>query len=596
MAEARKPKIGRFEIQALLGSGMQGRVYLGFDPQLERPVAIKVVTRQRRAGEPSDAFLEEARIVAKLSHPNIIPVYEAGLHHGLPYVVFEYVRGRTLRAVLEASGAYPVPQGVELMRQILEGLGAAHAQGILHLDLSPSNVMVENDGRARIMDFGLARFATSLAHGVWRGSVTGTPRYMSPEHFTGGVLSTQADVFAIGLVFFEVLTGTPAARGETLSTLMAEIRGGDFDWPALSAKQVSSEIVGVLREALAVSHKARYRDAGEMAGVLKEILAAKTARGDGTLPLQFILRRLQRRPEFPAFSTSIAEINRLTGDESTAGIDQLSAVVMRDYALTNRLMKVANSAFFDRGGRGVKTVSQAIALVGMKLVRMLCNGLMLLDHGGEKNPALRDAMVRSFVTGIIARRIAGPARRALAEEAFVCGLFHELGRNLLIYYLEDEHIDIQRRVQRGAALEDAEREVLGTTAAAIGQAIAGQWKFPPIILHSMETLPPGQIPAPRSAGEAERQLANFGAELCGIASLPSPLPVSARFALLAQRYGAVYAGRAADLALLLRGALDEFAELAPTLGVELATSEFWQRAEALLVEVNPEAPVATAAG
>ncbi|MBI4693024.1 MAG: HDOD domain-containing protein [Gammaproteobacteria bacterium] len=590
MAGSEKPRIGRFEIHALLGSGMQGRVYLGFDPQLERKVAIKVITHQRRGAAPNTSFIDEARIVAKLAHPNIIPVYDAGLHRNLPYLVFEYVRGRTLRTVLQESGAYPERSGVELMRQVLDGLAAAHALGILHLDLSPNNIMVEHDGRARIMDFGLARFATSMLGDEWRETVTGTPRYMSPEHFTGGQLTTQTDVFATGLIFFEVLTGEPAVREEKLTNLMTAIRSGDFDWPGLAARKVSSEVVGVIREALAVSGAARYRDAGEMAGVLKDIVAAKTARGDGTLPLQFILRRLQRRPEFPAFSTSVAEINRLTDDESNAGLDQLSDVVMRDYGLTNRLMKVSNSAFFDRGGMGVKTVSQAIALVGMKLVRMLCNGLLLLDHGGEKNPALRDAMVRSFITGLIARRIAGPERRALAEEAFVCGLFHELGRNLLVYYLEDEFLDIQRRVQKGAAQEEAEIEVLGTTCAAIGQAIAGNWKFPPIILQAMETFAPGTVPAPRGDGEAERQLANFAAELCAVATLPSPLPAIARLALLAQRFEGIYSGRAPDLAVLLRGALEEFAELAPTLGVQLDTSEFCRRLEALLVEVAPSVP------
>ena len=174
----------------------------------------------------------------------------------------------------------------------------------------------------------------------------------------------------------------------------------------------------------------------------------------------------------------------------------------------------------------------------------------------------------------------------------MCGLFHELGRNLLIYYLEDEYIDIQRRVQKGAAPEEAEMEVLGTTCAAIGQAIAGNWKFPPIILQAMETLAPGTVPAPRGMGEAERQLANFAAELCAVATLPSALPAIARLALLAQRFEVIYSGRAPDLAVLLRGALEEFAELAPTLGVQLETSEFCRRLEALLAELAPSVPAA----
>ena len=201
-------KIGRFIVSRWLGGGLQGKVFQALDPILDRQVAIKWLnpvggnqTSRYRGTCPS-----EARIVAKLEHPNIVPLYEAGMYRGFPYLVFAYVDGTTLRAKWKQRGAMPVREALTLFRAILDGIACAHAQGILHLDLSPGNIMIDTAGVPRIMDFGLAKLAGVDAAGT-DDNLIGTPKYMSPEHFNGRPLTARSDVFALGLILYEMVAG-----------------------------------------------------------------------------------------------------------------------------------------------------------------------------------------------------------------------------------------------------------------------------------------------------------------------------------------------------------------------------------------------------
>lgn len=579
-----RPRIGRFEVLSRLGAGGQGQVFLALDPQLQRKVAVKLLPATNDSQPACDKLLSEARIVARLSHPNIIPVFEAGVHKHIPYLVIEYVEGATLRHLLGTRGSYAEDQAIPLMLQVLEGLAVAHAQGVMHLDLSPSNLMQDISGRLRIMDFGLARLVQQTAAAEQAEHVAGTPRYMSPEHFATAEFTPATDVFALGLIFFELLTGAPAISGDKISEIAAMLKRGNFAWTALHQKNIPPELVALLRDALAINPSTRLPDAGAMLQVLRDVITVRSARDDRGLAVQFLLRRLQRRPEFPAFSNSIEEINRLTADDANSGTAQLAAVIMRDYGLSNRLMKVANSAFFNRGAEGIRTISQAVGLLGTKHVRMLSNGLVFFDRMRNDNRALQDAMVGSFIAGMIARYLAGKHLRELAEEAFVCGLFHRLGRNLLIYYLEEEHEEIEHRVASGRTRQRAELEVLGTTCASVGAAVAGHWKFPQVILAAMESLPPGTLARPADALEAQCHLANFANELCDLCLHDEQTDPERALAAFGRRYQVIFPGRPQSLVELLRAAGEKFAELGPALGVNCAESQYLQR---LRVYVDP---------
>ncbi len=476
MQPAKKPRFNRFDLLSKLGSGLHGRVFLAWDPQLERKVALKILTRQRDNQATLDQFFAEARAVAKIAHAQVVPLFEAGSEQGLPYLVFEFVEGAPLREYLKST-QLDVPAACAKFKQIVEGVAAAHALGIAHLDLSPNNVLVDQRGTMRVMDFGLSRFVATSNKSDHEDDAQGTPRYMSPEHFAGAPLDMRTDVFALGLIYYELLVGRPAASAQKLRELVAQIEETQFDWLALEAHGTPPEVISVIRDALARVPARRFKHAGEMLGALQEAEATSAARENGDLAVKFLLRRLQRRPEFPAFSNSINEINRLTEESSQAGLHELAAVVMRDFSLTNRLLKVANSAFFARADEGATTVLHAISRVGTKTVRLLCNGLLMFEHLKSDNPVLQDALVESFVSGLLGRLLALQLCRELAEEAFVAAMFNRLGRNLLIYYLDDEYTEILQRVQHGVPLLQAERAILGTTSSQVGAAVAASWKF-----------------------------------------------------------------------------------------------------------------------
>src|SRR2546423_4550524 len=204
---SRPSRLGRFELRRILGQGAQATVWLGFDPRLEREVAVKLM--RPAAGLDAAAvnhWLHEARSVSRLTHPHIVPVFEADMHAEQPYLVFEYVPGRTLADHLRMRGALPAREAVQLMVGVLEALQAAHAAGVVHRDLKPSNVLVDGAGRARVMDFGIAAHVNDAAS---HQNVVGTPGYMSPEAAHGGAPVPAMDVYAAGLVLAEALSGKP---------------------------------------------------------------------------------------------------------------------------------------------------------------------------------------------------------------------------------------------------------------------------------------------------------------------------------------------------------------------------------------------------
>jgi eukaryotic-like serine/threonine-protein kinase len=212
-------RVGPYEIQSPLGAGGMGEVYRARDPRLGRDVAIKILPAAWSADrERLQRFEQEARATAALNHPNILAVYDLGEHDRSPYIVSELLEGDTLRERLN-SGALPGRKAVEYAVQITRGLAAAHEKGIVHRDLKPENIFVTGDGRVKVLDFGLAKLTqpdaalasisvlpTTPPH-TQAGMMLGTIEYMSPEQVRGAPADHRADVFAFGLVLYEMLSG-----------------------------------------------------------------------------------------------------------------------------------------------------------------------------------------------------------------------------------------------------------------------------------------------------------------------------------------------------------------------------------------------------
>ncbi len=291
---------GRYRLDEQIGMGGMSRVYRAFDTLLEREVAVKVLNREVASdSDPLERFRREARAVARLSHPHIVTVIDAGEDDGTPYIVFEYVEGETLKQRIRRIGRLEIPEAVAYAIEIARALEAAHACAIVHRDVKPQNVLIDRDGRALITDFGIARTLTE--EGLTAdGRVLGTTDYVSPEQALGQGVSGQSDLYALGVVLFEMLTGDVPFKAENqVAVAMKHVRD---ELPDVQQRrpEVSAALAAVLDHATAKDVRDRYRDARAMIHDLEHVLAIETLRsghstGEATSVLRTLPGSAQRR-------------------------------------------------------------------------------------------------------------------------------------------------------------------------------------------------------------------------------------------------------------------------------------------------------------
>jgi serine/threonine-protein kinase len=293
---------GRYRLDAQIGRGGMSTVYRAFDTVLERPVAIKLMHREIASdSDQLERFRREARSVAQLSHPYIVTVIDAGEEpsedggpHGVgtPYIVLEYVEGETLKELIRRDGPLEVPQAIAYAIEIARALGAAHERLIVHRDVKPQNVLIGSEGGAKITDFGIARTLTEEGLTV-PGRVLGTTDYVSPEQALGQPVTGQSDLYSLGIVLYEMLTGEVPFRGETpVAVAMRHVREQVPDVQRLRP-DVSAATASVVDRAVAKDLSRRYPDADSMVADLEEILAIEASRtGQATGEVTSVLRTL----------------------------------------------------------------------------------------------------------------------------------------------------------------------------------------------------------------------------------------------------------------------------------------------------------------
>ena len=256
---------GRYRIQGTLGQGGMAAVYLAHDSELDRAVAIKVLAEHLSSDEAFEQrFLREARMAAKLSHPNIVHVYDQGEEDGQPFIVMEYVDGSTLGDELTRTGPLPPGRVVDLALQICGGLEHAHSSGLVHRDIKPGNLLLRKDGTVKIADFGIARAAqaTKLTQ---IGSVLGTAAYLAPEQAAGEQVTAAADIYSLGCVLFELLTGRTPYVFETLPELVVKQRDEPITPIRELRADVPTELEAAVMHCLARGPEFRPRSAAELA-------------------------------------------------------------------------------------------------------------------------------------------------------------------------------------------------------------------------------------------------------------------------------------------------------------------------------------------
>ncbi|MBI3373159.1 MAG: serine/threonine protein kinase [Betaproteobacteria bacterium] len=264
--------IGRYVIESVLGSGAMGVVYKATDPLLERSLAIKTVNLMP-SGEGSEyyekRFYQEARAAAGLNHPNIVTVYDVGRSADAAYMAMELIEGVELRALLAMGQPLSPDRAVAIAVQIAEGLAYAHQRGVVHRDIKPANIMVVGNGLVKITDFGLARRRASadLTPG---GEISGSPRYMSPEQALGKRADPRSDIFSLGVLFYEMLTGSAPFGGEDEMALTYQIVNLAPPAPSAVIAAVPRRLDQIAARMLAKSLEERYQNAQEVALDLRQ--------------------------------------------------------------------------------------------------------------------------------------------------------------------------------------------------------------------------------------------------------------------------------------------------------------------------------------
>ncbi len=291
---------GRYVLESRIGSGGMSTVYRARDETLERFVAIKVMNREVATdSDQLERFRREARAVARLSHPNIVHVIDAGEDEGRPYIVFEYIEGETLKDRIRRLGRLEIPEAVAYCIEIARALSAAHAHHIVHRDVKPQNVLIDTEGTAKVTDFGIAR--TLEEEGLTDdGRVLGTTDYVSPEQALGQTVSGQSDVYSLGVVLYEMLTGKLPYTAETqVGVAMKHVRE-DFPDVRKERPDVSATLASVIDAATDKELSERYIDDDAMIADLEKVLALETTRagtadGEVTTVLETLPAETRRR-------------------------------------------------------------------------------------------------------------------------------------------------------------------------------------------------------------------------------------------------------------------------------------------------------------
>ncbi len=516
--------IGRFELRGELGHGAQSIVYLGFDPQLQREVAIKTLHFAHPDPLQNRALLDEARAVGQMRHPNIVPIFEAGEQDGDLYLVFEYVPGSNLADFLRRSGALPQIKAVSILRPVLDAVAYAHGRGIVHRDLKPSNILLDDDGTPRVMDFGIAARVDGASDAADR--LTGTPAYMAPEYILRREISPCSDVFSAGLILFEMLTGRRAVLADSVASILRQMIDEDIKLPSDSA--VDEHLSGILHKAMARDPAVRYQSMAQFGEALDRYLDPLdevVVSGGRQATLEFLLRRMRHKSDFPALSESVTAINKIANSE-TESIDKLSNTILKDFALTNKLLRLVNSAYFrPAGGGNISTVSRAVIVLGFEAVRNIAITVLLFEHLQNKGNAkqLKEDFLRANLAGVLAKDIGATAKMRDLEQSFICALFHSLGRLLSQFYFPEESDEIRRVMAQKSCSEDsAATQVLGITLEEMGVAIARQWGFPQLIVNSMRKLPAGHVRIGIQQEDRLRVLSAFSNELCDVIAQATP--------------------------------------------------------------------------
>lgn len=330
-------KLGRYVIVEEIGQGAMGVVYKAVDPLIDRTVAIKTINLDLSKEELANfekRFQREVQSAGKLNHPNIVTVYDVGRTEGVAYMAMEFLEGKELREILDSGVVLPIEKIAHIASQVAEGLAFAHEHGIVHRDVKPANVMVMKNGLIKITDFGIAQM--SSASRTVAGMVMGSPKYMSPEQVVGQAVDGRSDIFALGVVIYEMLTGKTPFAGDNISAIMYQILNDDPAPPKNLNQNIPDSINYIVLKALAKHPDKRYQNAKELARDIKRYKTMEVPSGEEAPKVPESLERRKRPREQLGDATQV-----LPSLVSGAAVTRSAPALRKEWWSTPRILLYA---------------------------------------------------------------------------------------------------------------------------------------------------------------------------------------------------------------------------------------------------------------
>jgi hypothetical protein len=320
-------RFGRYEIVAELGRGAMGVVYKALDPQIGRTVAVKTVSLSGQ--EPDEEkefrlrFNHEAQAAGRLHHPGIVAIFDVGENpeNGDPYIVLEYVPGESLNRILGREKKLPLDTALQLVGEVAEALDYAHAQGVIHRDIKPGNILVTEDGHAKIADFGIAKL--NLAHFTLPGKVLGTPAYMSPEQLSGEGVDGRSDLFSLGVILYAMVVGHSPFQGDSATTVCFKVANREPVAASALDLTLPRELDEVISRAMAKNPEERYQRGAELAEDIRQVQQIAKP-GSTTTSLRAVA---------PLATASTGIRNRTTRQAAAPGTNRVAQVAKADKAV-----------------------------------------------------------------------------------------------------------------------------------------------------------------------------------------------------------------------------------------------------------------------
>lgn len=505
---ARPGMLARYELRRQLAESANAQVWQGHDQRTGRDVRVKLFKPGRDVdAQALGAWVNEANGSSHLQHPVIVPLLEVGVHAGQPFQVAAWVGGDSLAELMRVGAPVPQRRAVGWMLELLNALVLAHAAGIVHGRLHPGNILIDSEGRARLLDFAqTSRVADTAAHAA---QLQAMAPWQPVDPSDAGWSRAECDLHALGMVLARLLAGR-AGTGQIAT--VADAR--NLARQHVAAKGGDAALWAIVDAAIAPEPDRRHGSAHEFHARLTQWLLpsgskdampvnAPVASEEGAL--ERLLKRMEENEDFPAMSHAVSRIQAMVASD-TESVGAVADEILKDVALSNKLLRIVNSAYYARGG-GISTISRAVTLIGFNGVRNMAMGLVLLEGMQDKAHAqvLTGEFLRALMAASIARELASETRDG--EEVFIGAMFQDLGRLLAMYYFPKEAQQVQKMLLGGAGKlteQSASMRVLGLGYEALGQGVAKLWDLPPDIRRYMHK-PAGDPPA-RAAADMSEQL------------------------------------------------------------------------------------------